>query len=300
MKYLYYFERFKVSEKFGNPLTETEFTKLYDKHCKYHKEIEYIGSEGSEGSGLYRGVRNIEADENIIGYYQNPKGHIRKSIENINLHVILMSELNSWKDYPKYNQSIIGSTRANDAADYSSGGLLFEIIPYDNSKVGVCSKDHIWNAFGGYGDHTNNPIYYTTNFLEYVLDFTEDGEYNSSKYTWKEIKDRLKSKNIYETWNDLDEYRKEEIEPFIEKMMDSTQPKHIEIEDYMKTIKYTDIIKFIEREFDPNKWGFTSLIYDDSFNEHLAEHKNNYQSFNGSGALQIWCGGPVLLKIESK
>ena len=86
-----------TSEKFGTELTESEFDKLYSENCKINQITK---------TKLYRGMNS-----KLKYIYQNPKGHIRHSIERENIHNTLMSELKSWQYFPPYNQSIIG---AND------------------------------------------------------------------------------------------------------------------------------------------------------------------------------------------
>lgn len=293
MKYLYYFENYAQSEKFGNPLTEEEFQKLYYEHCKNHKK----NKENSEASfGLWRGIRQDKViftkNPEIVAYYQNPKGHIRESIENINIHVTIMSENEHWKDFPPYNQSVIASTSFMDAYDY---GKLFEVIPFDNTRIGVCANENVWEAFGGFHSEYSNPIYIVGHFLR-ILNVPKTASWLSIKgYIRTFINDKLYDEisRINKTVADrfiimLYEWDKNNILEWVYKKTLTDK----EIENYISTIDWNKVVDFIEELFKPKQFGFHSITYDTKFKRNIRKYFKDYSSEK----LQVWCEGPVLLK----
>ncbi len=286
MKFLKTYEGYKKSNFFGNELTTEEFNKLYKKNCKNHK---------NQKVKLYRGIQHKYEND----LYVNPKGHIRSSIENENIHVILMSEMDSWKNFPKYNQSVIGTTMIKEAESYNHYGTLFEIIPFDNTKIGVCSQRNIWNSYGGYHS-AYNIIRIVDNFLRSWIN-----DYDSK--SWEKIKKEILKKDIRENINNQDSsyfntYAKDK-KLFFETMM--YKKEHDEFgyeyeydnykfyEKFIKIVEPTPekIIEHIEWLFDPERSGFNSIKYDSNFSKNMNKFFDDY-----SENLQIWCEGPVLLK----
>ncbi|MCK9416974.1 hypothetical protein M0Q97_09980 [Candidatus Dojkabacteria bacterium] len=272
MKFLKKFDNYTAgSERYGDILTEEEFNDLYEKYCKNHK---------NSSIKLYRGVPKTL--ENF--YYQNPKGHIRKSIEEENIHVILMSELESWEDFPPYNQSIIGSTNYDSAKNYGWGGTCFEIIPFDDTKIGICDESNIWESFGGFSNFAF--IRMTDRFLNDLI---------GNVKSWKEIKEKILNSNLNDVFFDLSEdsltflnyvleFKTNPNSNYIQNLlMDKKFSDEINSE-YIEKIEPDDIIIFIEKLFEPN--NFTYLKYDENFSSNIKDYDYS----------QIWCGGPVLLR----
>jgi len=293
MKYLYYFENFAQSEKFGNPLTEEEFQKLYNENCKFHKN----NFEKEDFVPLYRGIRVIRhdhfTDENVA-YYQNPKGHIRKSIEDINIHVTILSETDNWKEFPPYNQSIIGSTSIKDATDY---GKLFEIIPFDNTKIGICPKENIWESFGGFSNYNINPIYLVGNFLN-GIDWRIKNETN-----WLKIKGHIRKFIVDKLYNTIFENNIEYINVFFSMYYEYDKNGIINfdyeikseeiLKEYINNLtNWEKITDFIEEIFKPERFSFESLIYNDNFSSKMYD----LFDYRATDSIQIWCGGPVIIK----
>ena len=103
MKYLSYYENYKTSNKFGDEIGEDEFNLLLQKHCTNYDPYK---------QKIYRGIHSMSTPDFI---FQNPKNHYRHSIEDENIHVLYMSEGDDYKDFPKYDQSVIASTSEKDA-----------------------------------------------------------------------------------------------------------------------------------------------------------------------------------------
>jgi len=293
MKYLRtYNESHNTSKRYGDILSEGQFNKLLEKNCKNYIDI-------NNQIKMYRGIGNYINLFKILEfknhYYLNPKNHYRHSIEPENIHVILMSEMEQWKDFPPYNQSVICSTNKISAESY---GELFEIIPYDNTKVGVCSHSSVWGSFGGFGK--KSIIKMIHNFLEY---YPAD---------WGAIQDEIKNIGIEKLSQDkLDSdfihsllyYKEKGVFRYIKKgdylhtpkTGNSEKEEEEELKNFKKKMdKLTtnDIIEFINFLFEPKNNGFNSIKYDGNY---TAKIYKNYTDFNTEN-LQTWCGGPVLMK----
>jgi len=275
---LFEIDKYPTSEKFGNELTEEEFNDLYTKNCKIHKNTT---------SKLYRGMIS-----KIDYIYQNPIGYIRHSIEPQNIHVTLMSEMESWKNFPPYNQSIIGAGRKK----VRGYGTLYEIIPYDNTKIGFCPMGTVWESFGGFSN--TDRIKLTNNFLSDWI------KYKSGNEHWDSIKNKIMSKNILETFDKMAHLIG--VNDFFNMMISYYQTGNFsdckrlsitEIYDFIKSIDITPIkiINFIEFMFDPKLNKFKSVKYNNNFdkvfNKYCEEHCEGHYDY-----IQIWCEGPVLLK----
>ena len=95
----------------------------------------------SSGVCIYRGLKN----ENISVLTDPTKGRPRHSIDISNYYTLLIDNLPSWKKYPKRSRSIIGATDAQTAYDYGTNNYI--VFPFDNVKIGVCSRIDIWYSF---------------------------------------------------------------------------------------------------------------------------------------------------------
>lgn len=268
---------YKSTEKFGENLSEDEFNEMYAKNCKIHMRTI---------NKLYRGINN-----NLLYIYQNPAGHIRHSIEPQNIHVTLMSELESWKDYPKYNQSIIGSP-----SSYLKGyGTVYEIIPFDNTKIGICPSGTIWSSFGGFYD--SGKIKLTNYFLADWVNYNSDNE------SWDSIKNKILNTNILEKIEILiDKNKTLSFKLFFNALIQYEKLGKYEkiinldrsVDDICKDMKNknitpSNIIEFIEYLFDPKLNKFKYFKYDYNFDK-------KFNKIDMEDTPQIWCDGPVLLK----
>jgi len=271
MKYLKTYETYKSSQQYGDVINSKEFDTLLQKHCKNYSD---------DNVKLYRGVSKLKLNDY---YYLNPKGHKRKSIEPQNIHVVLMSELDSWKEFPKYDESVIVSTNKKYADSYGWDGTLFEVIPYDNTKFGVCSDSNIWDVFGGFDD-SQNTILKVSNFLNLYL-----GSYDDD---WGHIQDEiLKIKEPSDRISNIkkDPYDDDFVGIFLESLYEYKGY------DSTRQIKPQDIIDTIEDLFEPKRNGFEKVEYIHNYNETMQWFFDVYNTEN----LQLWCEGPVLLrKIE--
>lgn len=95
-----------------------------------------------DGYVIYKGMIFVPKSY-FVDYKEKRKE--RRSKNTYNYYTIMFSEiLDSWKDYPKRNKGIICSNSLTISQNY---GKIFIVIPFDNTKIGVCSQDDIWHSF---------------------------------------------------------------------------------------------------------------------------------------------------------
>lgn len=100
------------------------------------------------GHVVYRGDVELERKDKPC-FYVKPGNRISSYTSNI--YTKLMSDiLDSWKDYPKRNHSLICTTNPNKSYHYTTngyGGTIFVVFPKNNTPIGVASERDIWDSF---------------------------------------------------------------------------------------------------------------------------------------------------------
>lgn len=76
-------------------------------------------------------------------YLTNPAKIERISRNTTNYYTMILSNLPSWKEYPKRNRSIICTNCTDKAKIY---GNIYLVIPFDNANFGICPKKDIWDS----------------------------------------------------------------------------------------------------------------------------------------------------------
>jgi hypothetical protein len=253
MKYLKSYKIFESYNTFGTKsITEVEFDQIRKENCKNWTKAE---------TEIFRGMPNL-GDYLLV---DPSKGDFRSSIEDTNIHLDLMSNLPSWKDYPKYERCVIGGTRGSATGTY--GESVYEMIPFDGVKIAVCPQSTIWESFENSDDSWGGDIYLVEHFLDSI-----DLDTGWNQVGGGTIETKLKSLgNISEISNkDQD-------------AVDNFLMRHAEF-SWKKSNEITgeDCFNFINNSlFNPKVRGFQLLNYD--------------QNFNTEKGKQIWTEGPVLL-----
>jgi hypothetical protein len=158
MKIIKTYKIFESYNKFGTKsLTESEFDKIRKENCK-----NWI----SANTEIFRSMPDL----GDYLYIDPLKGEFRTSIEKTNLHIDLLSNLPSWKEYPKYERCVIGITSMK-RADY--GDSVYEVIPFDGVKIAVCPEETIWESLGKGNYGWGEDIYLVSEILD-SLDLTAD------------------------------------------------------------------------------------------------------------------------------
>lgn len=111
------------------------------------KALETINKECSsalikykEKKQIFRGVKSTA--HNFL--YIKPNETYRYARNTNNFTNVLIDCLPSWKDWPKRSRSIICSTHTEGSGGY---GKVFNVFPYNNAKIGICSFDDFWGSF---------------------------------------------------------------------------------------------------------------------------------------------------------
>ena len=262
MRYLKTYQLFESYNKFGTKtLTEVEFDQIRKENCKNWTKVE---------TELFRGMPDL-GDYIFV----DPKlGGFRSSIEDTNIHLELMSNLPSWKDYPRYDRCVIGGS---PGAVGSYGDVIYEMIPFDGVQISVCPFSTIWESFGNIliGDWGGD-IYLVDHFLASIgLDsgwIQIGGETLETKLKSIKSFDLLKNNYLVQT-------------PFGEelKIFDSFITEcSLALNKKKEEITGEDCFNFInDHIFNPEKRGFELKTYDENFK---IENRR-----------QFWTEGPCLL-----
>jgi hypothetical protein len=186
MRYLKLFEEFRES-KGKLPLKEIdieEFKKLLRENChdfiSLVKNLDYNFNE--KRNFLFRKFKESHGD--FIYSYPSQSEHVRIAPWSGwgNYHNLMVSNLESWKDYPRRNKSLIcaGIKRAIG----HEGSQLYLIIPYDKTKIGVCPKYEFWESFKTY---TEDRIY-LPNWCKRIINIVEtENDIKLGGESWEEI-----------------------------------------------------------------------------------------------------------------
>lgn len=254
MKYLKSYKIFENYNRFGTKtLSEKEFDQIRKENCKNWTKAE---------TEIFRGMPDL-GDYLLVDPL---KGDFRSSIEDTNIHLDLMSNLPSWKDYPKYERCVIGGTRGSATGAY--GESVYEMVPFDGVKIGVCPESTIWESFGNDSyDSWGGDIYLVEHFLD-ALDL--DTSWN--QVGGGTIETKLKSLGKISEIPNKDQ---DAINNFLMRHAEFSWKKPNEITG-------EDCFNFINNSlFNPKVRGFKLLNYD--------------QNFSTEKGKQIWTEGPVLL-----
>ena len=259
MKYLLTYHLFESFTHLGSKtITEEEFDQLQKKHCKNWTRAK---------TSLYRGQPyKIHGD---YAYFDPKQGQGRTSIEPVNLHIELLSNLPSWKDYPKYSHCVVGVSGADPTA--VGYGHCYEVVPFDGIKIAISPESDIWNSFANEEDGWGGDIDMVRNFLD-SLDIDSDfwDQFGGGTIETK-LKDIESLPNISDSPD-----MKLPIEYDILKGVSKFTGKEF------NKITGRDCFDFINNYlFNPQERGFQVVNYEPGFE--VPKNK------------QIWTEGPVLL-----
>ena len=248
MRYLKEYKLFESYDRYGcRRITESEFDKIRKENCKNWTKVV---------TELLRGMPDL----GDYVFVDPKKGDFRSSIEDTNIHLELMSNLPSWKDYPKYDRCVIGGTPGSVG---TYGETIYEVVPFDGIKIGVCPFSTVWESFGNDENDFGGDIYLVEYFLGSIgLDS------NWIQIGGETLETKLKSIKSF----DLEE---KEVDNFITKCALTLNKKKEEVTGF-------DCFDYInEFLFNPEERGFQLKSYEPGFK---VENRR-----------QIWTEGPVLL-----
>ena len=154
MKYLKYFESYRRKGPGELPLKEIskeEFKDFLQTNCKQFLEVvkDIDFTQYNKWSGpkqlIYRKFKMNYGNFVLTNPKESEHRRIAPWSDWGNWHNLLISNLDSWRKYPRRNKSMIvsGWDRA-----YGHGGTdLYLVIPFDRTKLGVCRGNDFWEAF---------------------------------------------------------------------------------------------------------------------------------------------------------
>lgn len=256
------YKAFESFNRFGSkPISESNFLELINKECKNWQ---------SSKTTLFRGQPDL--GEYV---YTDPTLHYRSSIEDTNLHIELLDNLPSWKEYPNYSQSIIGVSDKEGAVGYTEDGTIYELIPYDNVKIAICPESTIWGSFGK--EYWGEYIYSILDFFDGIGIDPEIWDQSANDTIETKLKSIDNVYNLISVKNTM--LVGDEINKFLDMM--------VSMGNFNKDkITGKDCFDFInDTLFNPISRGFKLLSYSQDFE--IPKNK------------QIWTNGPVLLRKVS-
>lgn len=142
MKYLK-----RINESLNSKtLTQEEVTELLENNCK--KFINY--PDKSDENLIYR--KDEDRGDFVL---VNPKLSTTDRIapySYTNFHNLLISNLDSWKGWPRRNKSLIaasaGRALSHGAGFVKGNSVDYVVIPYDTTKVATGDRSDFWECFG--------------------------------------------------------------------------------------------------------------------------------------------------------
>jgi hypothetical protein len=127
------FKNFLLNEGRTKEINLYEAFNIIEKNCK----------NALKGTYIYRDIDSFGYTAGIVDPSTSRKE--RKSPwASSNHYNLLLSNLPSWKDYPKRNMSLICTT---DIEEAMSRGNPYLVLPFNGSKIGVCPVGDIWDSF---------------------------------------------------------------------------------------------------------------------------------------------------------
>lgn len=139
-----------------------EFVNNVKKKC--YQIVDTYKSNG--WSNMY--YRGIESEFNDAFGFVQPSKHTRESMwANRNTYTVLLDNLPSWKAFPKRSKSIIMTTNRTNAQRRSGNNIPYAIFPVNNSKIGICSYEDIWDSFPKLMDRFG--LTHMQNFNDYFM-----------------------------------------------------------------------------------------------------------------------------------
>lgn len=129
---------------------------------------------------IFRGM-----DSNNEFKFISPSKTTRESRNTLNIVNSFLDILPSWKNWPKRSNSIICSTSIRGAEFY---GYVFQVFPFDNAKIGICSQSDFWTSFPvikeRFPSHDIDSLNYTISNLYTTLGL----KVNFQKFTTEQVK----------------------------------------------------------------------------------------------------------------
>ena len=263
MKWIKLFEKFGQDAPMhrgvfpGKEITAEEFKQILNEKCKdFLATLEAVDYDLLEKKNFM--FRSSNEDVGNFVYTnpgQSPTDRIAPFSRFGNYHNLVISNLDSWSEYPKRNKSLI--TAGWERVKKHAMGHTYLVIPFDNVKIAECAGDDFWEGFKSY---RMNGI--TINlFFKYLIDIVskENGGVQLSDTDWQQLKPYLDKKYPKELFDEVG-YHKRPL--FKERGIDSPsiydESKTLleNIDDYLSpeynNFRLRDYKSLVRFEFAPN------------------------------------------------
>lgn len=228
-----------VSESRSNEISKFQFDRLLEQNC---------GSATKWKSEVYRGMYPTPGDYIFVSPSSATEDRKSPYATN-NAYNLLLSNLPSWKPYPKRNMSIICTTDKSHAKKIY--GVPYRVYPYDGAKIGVCPEGDIWmsfkrSLFGETLDFLNVVIKVLADTVNYVV-FDKDFH------------------NLIKCFDDIDTQRYGDVGDFFQKdncLFEKAVRKQqagAAVWNFLINIGYINDVKLFDllnKRLDPDKNGF--------------------------------------------
>ena len=215
-------------------ISKDKFIKLLNTSC-----LKNANSILSSGTAIYRGI--WKSPHSFIMMDSNRSNEKRTAANVRNQGNLILSNSEKWSDYPKRDESFICSSSSSYARQYAKS-LPYLIIPFDDTKIGVCPDKDIFYSF------SKIPYPEIASFYKYV---GYDVGINFDAHDWnKFIEQNKKLDDLFKNGNEIN---KSSIKESLLEFFNIRDKK----DEFFETCKKDGILKTLENEMDPRQNGFS-------------------------------------------
>ncbi len=182
-----------ITESRSKHISESEFDEILASNCSLYSPENVKIFRGINPTRLYgKGIKNDETLPDFL--FSDPSMFDRKSayIFNDNFFNFFMDNNPYFSEYPKRSKSLICSTSKETAKGFSDNSNVYEVIPFDNSVIGICPGSDIQSVYCNYGVLKGFLFYKIHQLLTYLL----DGD-KRFKGDWSEVVRELQSEKFW-------------------------------------------------------------------------------------------------------
>jgi len=134
MEYIKIFEEYKKETR-TKSISIYDAVKIYKEHC-YNWDL--------NEDVLFRG--SYTSTDFTYGHGASNEHELRSSANNYNIYTSLFPHIPSWHKAPRRDKSFIMSTNYNIASQYNNDDNVIVMVPYNNTKIGICPDSDIWDT----------------------------------------------------------------------------------------------------------------------------------------------------------
>ena len=263
MKWIKFYEAFRPSGGVlpVRELVIEELKELVSENCndflEILKSVDY-DIVAAKQSLLFR--RSPDIGEIV---YSNPGSAQHERIapySNVgNYHNLILSNLESWKEYPKRNKSIC--TGRFSRIEVAHGKEIYLVIPYDKTRIGISPSMDMWFAFKKltkYKVSTGDPKFdyesqgLIIDWFKNIIDaVSKKSGSKISDVSWAALKPYLDQK--YTEFAKV-KYQSQQISKKSPKQWAASAPKYSYFPEYDRN---QTLLNNLERVLDPNAHGFS-------------------------------------------